>query len=156
MLIISSHWTPAGWLELAYDEHYLYRAVFTHASTDIETTQQPVGPLGHLITEQLAAYSANPEHHFQLPLKPLGTLYQQNVWKALLVIPARRTLTYGELAAKLQTSPRAIGQACKKNPIALFIPCHRVVAQSSMGGYMGRMDALHFKLALLNHERSWL
>jgi len=70
----------------------------------------------------------------------------------LLVIPAGRTTTYGDLANKLQSSPRAIGQACKKNPLAIFIPCHRVVGKNNCGGYMGREDALPYKLALLQHE----
>lgn len=147
MLIVSTFKTPAGWLDVAYDEHYIYRATFTETITD-----EAQGPLGHLIAEQLDAYLDNPHHRFQLPLKPLGSPYQQQVWNALLVIPVGRTLTYGELATKLQSSPRAVGQACKKNPLALFIPCHRVVGKNNQGGYMGRVDALPYKVALLKHE----
>lgn len=134
-------------LEVAYDEHYIYRAIF--AETVVKKAQ---GPLGNLIAEQLDAYLHNPHHRFQLPLKPLGSSYQQKVWNALLVIPVGRTLTYGELATVLQSSPRAIGQACKTNSLALFIPCHRVVGKNNQGGYMGRAEALHYKLALLRHE----
>ena len=60
-------------------------------------------------------------------------------------------MTYGELAHQLKSAPRAIGQACKRNPIALFIPCHRVVGQNNLGGFMGRLD-LPYKTALLQHE----
>lgn len=147
MLIVSTFKTPAGWLEVAYDEHYIYRATFTETISN-----EAQGPLGALIADQLNAYLHNPHHRFQLPLKPLGSPYQQQVWNALLVIPVGRTLTYGELATKLQSSPRAIGQACKKNPLALFIPCHRVVGKNDQGGYMGCVDALPYKLALLKHE----
>lgn len=147
MLVVSTFKTPAGWLEVEYDEHYIYRATFTNM-----ITTEAQGPLGNLIAEQLDAYLHNPHHRFQLPLKPLGSPYQQQVWNALLVIPVGRTLTYGELATKLQSSPRAIGQACKKNPLALFIPCHRVVGKNNQGGYMGREDALPYKTALLKHE----
>ncbi len=69
MLIVSTFKTPAGGLEVAYDEHYIYRSLFTNALT--EKTQ---GPLGLLIEEQLVAYFKNPEHRFQLPLKPLARL----------------------------------------------------------------------------------
>ena len=150
MLIVTTHSTPAGWLELAYDEHYIYRAVFTDSANDKQN--QTYRQLSGLIKDQLAAYADNPYHRFQLPLKPLGSTYQQRVWSALLVIPVGQTMTYGELASKLQSSPRAIGQACKNNPLALFIPCHRVVAKTGHGGYMGQIDALHYKLSLLQHE----
>ena len=149
MLVISTFKTPAGWLEVAYDEHYIHRASFTISPTD-----QLHGPLGRLVEEQLNAYIKNPHHRFQLPLKPLGSPYQQKVWNALLVIPVGRTMTYGELATRLQSSPRAIGQACKKNPLALFVPCHRIVGQHNQGGYMGSPAALPYKLALLEHESS--
>ncbi len=147
MLVVSTIKTPAGWLEVEYDEHYIYRAVFTEVIAN-----KVQGHLGNLVAEQLDAYCRNPHHRFQLPLKPIGSPYQQRVWNALLVIPVGRTLTYGDLAIQLQSSPRAIGQACKKNPLALFIPCHRVVGKHNQGGYMGREDALPYKTALLKHE----
>lgn len=146
-LIVSTFKTPAGWLEVGYDEHFIYRAVFVES-----IAKKAQGDLGNLIAEQLDAYFHNPHHRFQLPLKPLGTAYRQQVWNALLVIPVGRTVTYGELASALQSGPRAIGQACKNNPLALFIPCHRVVGKNNQGGYMGRVDALLYKLALLQHE----
>lgn len=153
MLIVSPFKSPAGWLEVAYDEHYIYRAVFID-SPEFQPKRTRGEALGRLIAEELGAYATNPHHRFQLPLKPLGTIYQQKVWNALLVIPVGRTMTYGELAINLQTSPRAIGQACKTNPLALFIPCHRIVAKNGQGGYMGSAHALHYKLALLKHESS--
>lgn len=152
MLIVTTFVTPAGWLEVAYDEHYIFRSVFIENSCDKNPESR--GPLGQLITEQINSYNQNPHHRFQLPLKPLGSPYQQHVWKALLVIPVGRTLTYGELASSLQSSPRAIGQACKNNPLALFIPCHRVVGKNNQGGYMGCVNALPYKLALLEHEKT--
>ena len=135
---------------MAYDEHYVYRAIFTDISS--QAHHETTGPIGDLIATQIKAYIDDAHYRFQLPLKPLGSTYQQRVWNALLVIPVGRTLSYGELATLLQSSPRAIGQACKKNPLALFIPCHRVVGKNNQGGYMGRVDALRYKLALLQHE----
>ena len=144
-LIVSSFATPAGFLQTTYDEHFLYHALFVKQASD--TSLKPHGKLGSFIADELCAYADNPHHRFQLPLKPLGTIYQQRVWNALLAIPVGHTLTYGELATTLQSSPRAIGQACKKNPLILFIPCHRVVGKNNPGGYMGQASALHYKQA---------
>ncbi|ARG98404.1 methylated-DNA--[protein]-cysteine S-methyltransferase [Legionella micdadei] len=152
MLIVTAFNTPTGWLEVEYDEHYIHRAIFT--DTPSKNTSEL--PITKVIAQELNHYFQNPHHRFQLSLKPQGTTYQQRVWNALLVIPVGRTVTYGELAKTLQSSPRAIGQACKNNPIALFIPCHRVVGKTDPGGYMGRADALCYKTFLLTHEHAVL
>lgn len=147
--IVSTFTTPSGVLEVAHDDHYIYTAQFIEK----HKTSSPSHPLSLLINDELSAYFADPSHRFQLPLKPQGSAYQQKVWSALLVIPVGRTLTYGELAHKLQSSPRAIGQACKKNPLTLFIPCHRIVGKNNLGGYMGNLEALlSYKSSLLAHE----
>jgi methylated-DNA-[protein]-cysteine S-methyltransferase len=147
VLITSIFNTPCGNLEVVHDEHFIFNALFTQ-----KTELSASNPLNKLIRAELSAYFTNPHHHFQLPLKPQVSTYQQHVLNALLVIPVGRTLTYGELALKLQSSPRAIGQACKRNPLALFIPCHRVVGKTNIGGFMGNPDAIHYKKALLAHE----
>ncbi len=148
MLIKSTFKTPVGWFDVSHDEHYIYRAEFT------STAGLPADhALSKLIDKELAYYFKDPHHRFQLPLKPQGSSYQQRVWNALLVIPVGRTLTYGELADTLQSSPRAIGQACKKNPLAIFIPCHRIIGKHNHGGYMGDPSALSYKLDLLQHEQ---
>lgn len=139
--------TPLGNFEIVHDEHYIFNSSFT---------QKPIthvkNDLAQLISAELTAYFVDPHHRFQLSLKPQGSAHQQKVWNALLVIPAGRTLTYGELSRKLQSSPRAIGQACKRNPLALFIPCHRVVGKNNIGGYMGNPEAVSYKEYLLAHE----
>ncbi|WP_419420080.1 methylated-DNA--[protein]-cysteine S-methyltransferase [Legionella sp. D16C41] len=150
MLIVTSFETPIGWLQVEFDEHYIYQANFT--LTPIISSD--ANDLTQLIAAEIKAYFYNCHHRFQLPLKPQGTTYQQRVWNALLVIPVGRTITYGALANTLQTSPRAIGQACKRNPLALFIPCHRVVGKTSHGGYMGDLKAIDYKIKLLKHEYS--
>lgn len=140
--------TPFGVLNVAYDEYYIYQSYFG--------TNQYVNrsdKMSDLIAEELDKYFSNSRHSFQLPIKPQGSAFQQKVWQALLVIPSGQTITYGELAKRLGNSARPIGQACKKNPIALFIPCHRVVGKYNPGGYMGQPEALKYKLALLDHEQ---
>lgn len=139
--------TPWGMLEVEYDEHFVYRSFFTQNSASIIDH-----PLSALIHDELSNYFANPNHRFQLSLKPNGSSYQLKVLNALLVVPVGRTMTYGELALKIQSSPRAVGQACKRNSLALFIPCHRVVGKNDIGGYMGRPEAISYKAALLAHE----
>ena len=62
-------------------------------------------------------------------------------------------ISYGELARDLHTSSRAIGQACRTNPVVLFIPCHRVVSVSGIGGYMGKQNRTNIKKWLLEHEK---
>lgn len=147
MLVSTVFSTPWGSLEVVHNEHFIFNSAFTTKPCTAINTK-----LGKLIQSELKAYFANSQHRFQLQLKPHGSSYQQKVWNALLVIPVGRTLTYGELALNIQSSPRAAGQACKKNPLALFIPCHRVVGKTGLGGYMGNPEALHYKEALLAHE----
>ena len=85
-----------------------------------------------------------------LPLAPKGTAFQQKVWKALLTIPYGETATYGELAASIGSSPRAVGSAVGRNPISIIIPCHRVVgADGSLTGYA---RGIHNKEKLLKLE----
>ena len=82
-------------------------------------------------------------------LAPRGTAFQQKVWSALLAIPRGRTVTYGELAARWGSAPRAVGSAVRRNPISLIIPCHRVVgASGSLTGYAGGLERKKALLAL--------
>ena len=80
------------------------------------------------VVGQLEAYFRNPRHPFTTPLALAGTAFQQRVWEALRNIPPGTALTYGELARQLDTAARAIGGACRNNPLPILIPCHRVVA----------------------------
>ena len=85
---------------------------------------------------QLRAYLAGRQRTFDLRLAPVGTAFQQSVWAALRKIPYGETLSYGELARQLGSSPRAVGRANATNPICLIVPCHRVIgADGTMTGY---------------------
>jgi methylated-DNA-[protein]-cysteine S-methyltransferase len=103
---------------------------------------------------QLEAYFADPSTPFDLPLALPGTPHQQKVWRALRRIPPGKVRTYGELAKILHSSPRAVGNACRANPIAIIVPCHRVVGATDLGGYMGSRTGvgLDMKRWLLAHE----
>ena len=80
--------------------------------------------------------------------------FQEKVLKQLLRIPYGETRTYGEIAKVLKTSPRAIGNACRRNPLSIIIPCHRVVAANGIGGYSGQTEGeqLAIKRRLLQLE----
>jgi methylated-DNA-[protein]-cysteine S-methyltransferase len=99
-------------------------------------------------------YFSRTPHMPPPPLKPQGTPFQQRVWQRLLQIPSGAVVRYGELAQELGSSARAVAGACRANPIPLIIPCHRVIAATGPGGYMGQSggEALAIKRWLLQHE----
>lgn len=114
----------------------------------------PTGTAARHVCGALRAYLKRPRK-FRLPLTTDGTDFQKRVWRAMQRIPAGKVLSYGELARTLKTGPRAVGNACRANPIPIVIPCHRVVAASGKGGFMGKTGgrALVIKDWLLTHER---
>lgn len=103
---------------------------------------------------QLTAYFAGDLHTFDLPLAPQGTPFQQQVWAYLQTIPYGRTTTYGSIAHELGNpkSTRAVGAANGRNPLAIIVPCHRVVG--SNGQLTGYAGGLPIKEALLGLERN--
>jgi methylated-DNA-[protein]-cysteine S-methyltransferase len=109
---------------------------------------------------QLDAYFAGQLRVFDLPLAPRGTAFQMAVWTLLRSIPAGTTTTYGALARQVAgqregriPSAQAVGGAVGHNPIAIIIPCHRVVgADGSLTGYAGGLDRKAALLALENVE----
>jgi methylated-DNA-[protein]-cysteine S-methyltransferase len=106
--------------------------------------------------EQLAAYFAGERFHFDLLLDLAGTPFQKRVWQELLQIPYGATISYVELARRVgqPKAARAVGSANGRNPIAIVIPCHRVIAaDGSLGGYGGGLDR---KKWLLDHEAAVL
>ncbi len=92
---------------------------------------------------QLQEYADGKRKDFDLPLDPHGTPFMRNVWVELLRIPYGKTASYKEIAERVgkPKACRAVGQANHGNPIAIFIPCHRVIAaDGSLGGYGGGLD----------------
>jgi methylated-DNA-[protein]-cysteine S-methyltransferase len=106
------------------------------------------------VVHQLAEYFAGERTTFDVPLAPVGTPFQQEVWTALVDIPYGTTTTYGELALALGkplTASRAVGLANGKNPISIIVPCHRVIGSTgSLTGYGGGLPR---KQQLLDLER---
>lgn len=117
-----------------------------------ETRQAP-DPAG--AASRLAAYFAGDLSALDgQEVEMHGTEFERAVWEELLRIPVGRTRSYLELAQRVgrPNGPRAVGQANGRNPVALFVPCHRVIAaDGTLGGYGGGLDR---KRALLEHERA--
>ena len=119
-------------------------------------TQAPANLLAAECLRQLRAYFARPRRHaFSLPLAPAPTPHQRRAREVICAIAAGQTLSYGEVAARLKnSSARAVGGACRANPLPLLVPCHRVVAANGLGGFMGAggEDKLDIKRRLLKLE----
>ncbi len=112
-------------------------------------------PLARQVATQLSAYFRDPRQRLDdLPIAAEGTAFQRRVWASLRQIPAGQTFTYGQLATGLASGARAVGNACRRNPLPLLVPCHRVVARHGPGGYAGSKAGNLFliKQALLAHE----
>lgn len=126
--LVDLSWNPS--------HHHETSAVLEHAAAEVE------------------AYLNQALKTFSVPTKFIGgTPFQQKVWKAIAEIPYGETITYGELAKEVKSSPRAVGTACGKNPLPLIIPCHRVVGEGGkITGYSGG-DGVLTKKVLLAFEK---
>ena len=91
------------------------------------TREQEETGLLAMMRDQLTDYFDGTLTAFSLPLAPTGTPFQHRVWSAMRNIPYGEVRSYGDIARKLQSGPRAVGMACARNPLPIFIPCHRVV-----------------------------
>ncbi len=106
---------------------------------------------------EMDAYFADPRHSFSCAIKPAGSLFQRRVWALIAAIPAGSSRTYGSLANELQSSARAVGNACRANPVPLRVPCHRVVAVQGLGGFAGDCSGrlVEIKRWLLDYEAAF-
>jgi methylated-DNA-[protein]-cysteine S-methyltransferase len=109
------------------------------------------------VLQKIEQYLEDARSDLELDLELDGTPFQRHVWQALRAIPPGRTLTYGELAQRIGSGARAVGNACRANPCPLVVPCHRVVAAKGLGGFAGERSGrkLEIKRWLLHHE-GWL
>jgi len=147
--------TPLGPLTLAATAHGLALAWFDHQAHRSDEVAAPLQPGHELLVRagrEFDEYFAGRRREFGVPLDPAGTDFQQRVWQALLQIPMGRLSTYGEIARQLgqPAAARAVGAAVGRNPIAVIVPCHRVVGRD--GSLTGYAAGLPRKQALLLHE----
>ncbi len=147
---------PFATLGIVADDTHLLAIHFLPAS--IHAKPPTPNTIAHLAAVQLMIYLDKPSFKFDLPIKLNGSKHQLDVWHAIEKIPAGKTKTYGELALVIDSSPRAVGTACGKNPVPIVVPCHRITAANGLGGFMGgkRDDPLAIKRWLLTHESYFL
>ncbi|VAW74885.1 Methylated-DNA--protein-cysteine methyltransferase [hydrothermal vent metagenome] len=143
--------SPVGLLKLTVDHTSLLTLDFTTKKSSARTT---LSETMNQVCAQLEAYFENSSWTFNLNLNFMGTSHQQKVWRALQKIKPGKTLSYGVLAKRVNSAAQAIGGACKANPTPIIVPCHRVVAVASSGGFCGHTSgpAMDIKHWLLEHE----
>ena len=145
--------TPIGPITLAGDDDALTRLVMheqRHAPANQNSWPQDPNAFGDVV-DQLKAYFAGELHDFDIDMRLDGTEFQQRVWQALREIPYGETISYAQLADRIgaHNAQRAVGAANGKNPVAIIVPCHRVIAaDGTLGGYGGGLDRKCFLLAL--------
>lgn len=146
--------SPVGTLQLEENGQALTQIAFVNAKSERETA---LTPLLAAAVEQLEAYFAGSLQRFDLPVTLSGTPFQVEVWQALRQIPYGETRTYAEIAAAVgnPAACRAVGMANRQNPLAIVVPCHRVIGKNgALTGYAGGLDRKWFLLELERRGRS--
>lgn len=145
--------SPIGLITLGGTDDVLTKLVMheqRHAPLDLPDWPQDPNAFGDVV-DQLKAYWEGERHGFDVPMQLGGTDFQRRVWQGLQEIPYGETWSYAELADHIghHGAQRAVGAANGQNPIAIIVPCHRVIAaDGTLGGYGGGLDRKGFLLAL--------
>ncbi len=145
--------SPIGQIQLRGTETALtglFMEEHRHAPTQPLDAVRDASPL-RSAQRELEEYFAGERRDFSLALGPSGTLFQMRVWQELQAIPYGETISYFELARRVENprAIRAVGQANGRNSISIIVPCHRVIAaDGSLGGYGGGLERKRFLLSL--------
>jgi len=152
--------SPIGQLSVFYTENKVLEIRFAldkvkHDSWETEPANGKPDKFATKVKTQLLDYFDNPEQPFSVDIQVKGTDFQNAVWQVIASIKAGETLTYSDVARKLGSSPRAVGNACRANPTPIIVPCHRVVAKSGLGGFAGKTTGFNIDMKswLLEHEQ---
>lgn len=146
--------SPIGNLIIMEEENAIIKLCFKEQEiTNIKDIQEFETPLLKKAKKQLEEYFEGKRKKFDLALRLNGTSFQNKVWKALLNIPYAKTCSYKDIAKNIgnENTSRAVGNANNKNPLPIFIPCHRVIG--SNGKLIGYAGGLDIKIKLLELER---
>jgi methylated-DNA-[protein]-cysteine S-methyltransferase len=138
--------TPAGYLRF-----FAHETAVTEIKFYDESAVENENPITRQAKIQMQEYLAGDRHTFDLPLAPKGTEFQMRVWEKLMQVGYGQTASYLDIAKALNkpTACRAVGAANGKNPIAIVIPCHRVIGTSGkLTGYAGGLSRKSFLLSL--------
>ena len=136
------------------DELIRVTMLFDNEPLPTLSSQAPSPAIQKLI-EQLKQYGDKAHSDWSLAIDNQGTAFQQKVWRYLQKIPLGTTQSYGQIATSINSSARAVGNACRANPWLLIVPCHRVVKSNHIGGFAGQLtgEAIEMKQRLLHHEQ---
>jgi methylated-DNA-[protein]-cysteine S-methyltransferase len=140
-----------GWVIADIDRNRVVSVTIVEEQPRLAVTHDP---LAMRVRQALADYFRHGRWPDDLPIAPAGTGFQRRVWDCLRRIPPGRTRSYGDIARELGSGARAVGNACRANPLLLLIPCHRVVAAHGRGGFAGHTSGHwpEIKAWLLAHE----
>jgi len=143
--------TPLGTMEITASELAVHAIHFVDLNAAVKRNE-----LTDITKQQLQEYFAGDREMFDLPLDPIGTMFQQKVWRALTTISFGQTCSYSDIATKIDNPKgvRAVGAANGKNPLTIVVPCHRVIG--SNGALTGYASGVERKAWLLDHERKGL
>ena len=143
--------SPIGNLGLNTSTAAIQRLVYIKGK---QSAHVPTTGFAVKVHQQIMQYFELQRTEFDLPIDIQGTAFQNKVWQQVAKIPYGESKTYGEIAAAINSGPRAVGNACRHNPIPIIIPCHRVVKKSGLGGYCGSIvgKEIQQKDWLLRHE----
>ena len=160
-LVYDDFETPFGTIHVILDAGRVSEVVMTEPGWQ-QCQASPAAPVRDRaacreVLGQLAEYFSGQRRSFSVPLAPAGTTFQQKVWRALQQIPFGETRSYQEVARAIAApnSCRAVGQANRRNPLPIFIPCHRVIGKDgALTGYIGT-GYLDIKAYLLRMEQDY-
>lgn len=152
----STHWhrmidSPIGRLRASTDGRAVVALEFDRVVVDTGPPPSAAAAVLDRTLAQLAEWFAGERMAFDLPLAPAGTAFQRTVWQVLLGIPYGATASYADIARRIgrPTAVRAVGAANGRNPIAIIVPCHRVIgADGTLTGYAGGLERKGALLAL--------
>ncbi len=118
------------------------------------TPVPPVDRVAERACREIERYLVDPAYCFAVPYRLEGTPFQRRVWCEIAKLFPVKTTSYGDIARRIGTAARPVGGACGANPVPLIVPCHRVLAASGLGGFMGGKKSfpLSVKRWLLQHE----
>ena len=149
------HHTPIGKIRLRANDEGLLALDHTNQQSNLDSTwtKNSDHPVLQQAIAELNEYFAGMRQTFQTPLNPQGTPFQLSVWQALTMVPFGETVSYSHIANAINKpkAVRAVGAANGRNPLSIFIPCHRIVGKNgTLTGYAG---GLNVKTILLDLEQ---
>lgn len=151
-MYICTYTTPVGLIRISEEQGAITHITYNLDKPPTNSIEKPTALLEEA-HRQLQEYFSGQRKIFDLPLAPCGTPFQQKIWAALQTIPYGQTASYKDIATKIGNPQacRAVGMANNKNPIAIVIPCHRVIGTN--GKLVGYAGGLNVKEHLLSIEQ---